>query len=486
MLTPYFPTLRSRLAALGRRTAHTVRQTTLAQLQQHLRDLLPAPLLSSADEGPNSRERIYTLRLTFECFLWQLLKPQTACREVVRQVQALFQLHGQGPVEDGDSAYVQARLRLPRERLEQAVRATAQTADRRVGAVGQLQGRPVKVVDGSTTQLPDTAANQKRYPQPASQKPGCGFPVLKFVVLFSLASGALLNVLLGTLHHHDLRLLRGLWEQLQKGDILLGDRAYGEYTTLAGLPPQGVDVVARLHHRRKVDFRKARRLGKNDGLFVWAKGCQQSPILSATEWAFLPAQITVRIIRFTATIRGFRSRRVTLVTTLLDSKLFPAHELVGLYARRWRLELCLRDLKTTLGMEVLRCKTPDMAEKELLAYLVAHNLIRCVMAEAVARAAGSVDLERVSFKGSLDALRQYSAAMAQARNRKMRRQLWEDLLWNLVRDLVRKRPGRTEPRAVKRRPKPYPLLNQPRRRFVEISHRSRYWKGRPRNYRGLN
>ena len=118
MLTPYFPALRSRLAALGRRTAQTVRQTTLTQLQQHLRDLLPAPLLSSEDEGPNSRERIYTLRLTFECFLWQLLKPKTPCREVVRQVQALCQLHGKGPVDEGDSAYVQARLRLPRERLE--------------------------------------------------------------------------------------------------------------------------------------------------------------------------------------------------------------------------------------------------------------------------------------------------------------------------------------------------------------------------------
>ena len=222
MLTPYFPALRSRLAALGRRTAQTVRQTTLAQLQQHLRDLLPAPLLSSADEGPNSRERIYTLRLTFECFLWQLLKPKTSCREVVRQVQALFQLHDQGRVDDGDSAYVQARLRLPRRRLEEALSATAQTADRRVGAAGQLQGRPVKVVDGSTTQLPDTAENQRRYPQPAAQKPGCGFPVLKFVVLFSLASGAILNVFLGSLHHHDLRLLRGLWDQLKKGDILLG------------------------------------------------------------------------------------------------------------------------------------------------------------------------------------------------------------------------------------------------------------------------
>ena len=173
-----------------------------------------------------------------------------------------------------------------------------------------------------------------------------------------------------------------------------------------------------------------------------------------------------------------------LVTTLLDPKLYPAEALVALYARRWRLELCLRDLQTTMGLEPLRCKTPDMAEKELLAYLVAHNLVRCVIAEAVARY--QVELERVSFKGSVDALRQYSAALGQARNRKMRRRLWADLLLNLARDLVRYRPNRLEPRAVKRRPKPYPLLNRPRRRLVEIPHRSRYWKGRPRNYRGLN
>lgn len=483
MHTPYFPTFRSRLAALGRHTAHLVRQATLAQLQEHLRDFLPAPLLSAEDQGPNSRDRIFSLRLTFECFLWQLLKPKTSCREVVRQVQALFRLHHRSRVDERDSAYVQARLRLPKERLEKALSATAQAADRRVGQGGQLNGRPVKVADASTAQLADTRKNQKCYPQPSAQKPGCGFPVLKFVALFSLASGAILNVALGSLHHHDLRLLRQLWEQLKKGDILLGDRAYGEYTTLATGPQAGVDVVARLHACRKVDFRKARRLAKNDGLFMWTKGYEPSRILSATEWCLLPAQITVRIIRFTATIRGFRSRRITLVTTLLDPKDYPAQEVIALYARRWRLELCLRDLKTTMGMEQLRCKSPDMAEKELLAYLVAHNLIRCLIAEAVARY--QVDLERVSFKGSVDALRQYSDAIAKARNPKMRRHLWEDLLLNLARDLVRYRPNRQEPRAVKRRPKPNPLLNQPRRRFVEIPHRNRCWKGGPRRYRSL-
>src|SRR5271170_2741598 len=212
MNTPCFPAFRSRLAARGRHTGSTVRQTTLAQLQQHLRDFLPAPLLSAEAEGLNSRERVFSLRLTFECFVWQMLNPKTSCREVVRQVQALFRLHGQGTVEAGDSAYVQARQRLPRERLEKALAATAQAADQRADAGGQLLGRTIKVVDCSTTQLPDTRPNQRRYPQPAGQKPGCGFPVMRFLVLFSLASGAVLNVVMAGWRNHDLRLFRQLWE----------------------------------------------------------------------------------------------------------------------------------------------------------------------------------------------------------------------------------------------------------------------------------
>jgi len=484
MHTPYFPAWRSRLAALGRHTVRTLGQTTLVELQARLHDLLPAPLLSQADEGPNSRQRVFSLRLTCECFVWQLLKPHTACREVVRQVQALFRLKGLGPVDQGDSGYIQARKRLPRERLEKALAATAQAATRRVPPSPCLQGRPVKVVDGSTTQLADTRANQKRYPQPSSQKPGCGFPVMRFLGLLCLRSGAIVDVILDSLHSHDLRLLRRLREVLIRNDILLGDRAFGEYTTAASLPLQGVDLVARLHHQRKVDFRRAKRLAKYDGLFLWTKGIEQSHILSASEWGLLPAEITVRIIRFSATIRGFRGRRITLVTTLLDPGLYPAQEIIALYARRWRLELCFRDIKSTMGMEFLRCKSPAMAEKELLAYLIAHNLVRCLMAEAIAQT--HVELERMSFKGAVDALRQYSVAIAQARNQKLRRQLWDDLLLNLTRDVVPLRPNRREPRALKRRPKAYPLLNQHRRRFVEISHRSRYWKGRPRHFRELN
>jgi hypothetical protein len=484
MTTPFFPALRPKLAPLGRRVAQSLRQTTLAQFQEQLGAIIPVHLLSQADDGPHSRDRCFNLRLTLECFVWQMLKPRTACREVVRQVQGLLRLHGRAPIDEGDAAYVQARQGLPRERMEAVLHATAQAAGSRTASPEPLQGRRLKLADGSTTQASDTEANQKRYPQSGQQKQGCGFPVVKFVVLFCLQCGAVLEIMTGNLHHHDLRLFRQLWDCLKMGDILLADRGFGEFTTLAGLLRLGVDVIARLHGARKVDFRKGKRLGKRDGLFTWQRGYCQSSIFSAVEWTLFPEQLEVRIIRFSAVLRGFRGRKVTLVTTLLDPKLYPVAEIIAAYKKRWRIELCLRDLKTTMGMEFLRCKTPDMVEKELLAYLIAHNMIRCVMAEAAATY--KAPLERISFKGTVDAVRQYSDSLAKAKSKAMRRELWEDLLLNLGRDLVPKRPDRLEPRAIKRRPKPYPLLNKPRRKFREIPHRSRYWKARPRNYRNLN
>ncbi len=464
MYTPYFPALRSRLAPLGRRALQTLRHVSLPQLEACLDTYLPVHLLSAEDEGANSRERIYSLRLTFQCFIWQLLKPETACREVVRQVQALCRLQGLGRVKNG-SAYCQARLRLPRERLEKALAQMAQHADQRVGEGASLRGRPVKVVDGTTVQLADTRKNQKRYPQLPHQKPGCGFPLLKLLALFSLSSGAILTVIMDSYHSHDLRLFHRIWEGLKHGDVILGDRLFGDYATLADLPRQGIDVVARLNVKRKVDFRKAKRLGRNDGLFVWTKPQTCPPYLTLAQWVESPTTITVRIVRFRLATKGYRSRSILLVSTLLDPKLYPLEELAALYARRWRLELCFRDLKTQMGMEQLRCQTPAMAEKEALAYLVAHNLVRCVIAEALARY--RVELDRVSFKGAVDTLRQYTQTMVQARSRKQRQELWADLLSNLARDLVPWRPGRREPRAVKHRPKPFPLLTRPRHLFKD-------------------
>jgi hypothetical protein len=198
-------------------------------------------------------------------------------------------------------------------------------------------------------------------------------------------------------------------------------------------------------------------------------------------WRCLAPELSVRIVRCTLRRPGFRTRSVTLVTTLLDPQRYPAQELALLYARRWQIELWFRDLKTSMGMEVLRCESPKMVHKELELFFIAYNLIRCLMLQASRDHA--VEYTRLSFKGTVDTVRQFSAAMAQARSRKQQKALLDKLLATLAADQVPERPGRREPRAVKRRPKPYARLNQPRHQFKDLPHRNRYWKSKPRKTR---
>lgn len=475
MHTPFFPQWRPRLAALGR-GLHQLRHATLDELELFFASLFPPQLLSQTDEGPNSRARVFPIRRTFWLFLSQVLTPRTACRSVVRQAQALLGLHSEQQIDSATSAYILARARLPIQRLEKALQHTAATAERRTrGPLGSLAGRPVKVVDATTTQLPDTPKNQRRYPQPATQKPGCGFPVMKVIVLFSLASGAVLHLVKENLHWHDIRLFRRLWGVLRRNDIVVGDRAFGDFVTLASLPRKGVDLLCRLHQSRRPDFRRCqKRLGRFDALFTWTKTNVRPSYLTRKQWKSVPEQITVRLLRRSIQERGFRTRQITLVTTLLEAGLYPAEELFALYRRRWRLELCFRSLKTTMGMETLSCQSPQLVDKELLMYLIAHNLIRCLMAEA----AGIYDvaLDRISFKGAIDATRHFSNAMAKARTKKQMRRLEASLLQILAQDQVPDRPGRREPRAVKRRPKVYPLLNKPRHQYKDIPHRNHHTK----------
>lgn len=472
--TPFFPQLRQRLAPMGRRVNH-LRQQSLLHLDQLLGPFLPPGLLSQADEGPNSRERVYTVRRTFFGFLSQVLNPGCPCREVVRQIQALFALHNGGRVDEGTSAYCQARDRLPWDilpRLRCAVAAHAEKAR-------QLwRGFCVKVIDGTSTSLPDTPKNQRAYPQPGGQKPGCGFPLLKMVGVFSLATGALLDYAKGNKHQHELTLLQKLLDQFKVGDLALADRGFSTYTLLGLLLLRGVHSLFRLHQARPSDLRQGKRLGKNDRLIVWRKPWQKPRYLPKAVWKLIAQELSVRVVRFVLEVPGFRAQSVTLVTTLLDAQAYPAEELARLYVRRWRIELWFRDIKTSLGMEVLRCKSPKLVHKELEMFFIAYNLIRCLMAEA--GTINEVPMERLSFKGTVDSVRQFSVAIAQARSRKKQTQLIAHLLEIIAQDQVPNRPGRREPRAVKRRPKAYPLLNQPRHQFKEISHRNRYWKNNPR------
>ena len=225
-----------------------------------------------------------------------------------------------------------------------------------------------------------------------------------------------------------------------------------------------MDLISRVLKRR-IDWRRGKRLGKHDRLCVWKKGAQKPAYLTPEQWAALPEQITVRVLKVQVKRKGCRTQELTLMTPLLDPLRYPAAEVATAYLRRWRLELCLDDLKTTLGMDTLRCLTPAMVEKELLAFLIAHNLLRWVMTQAAGE--HHVDLYRISFTGAMDALRHSASAMAPAQTGKARRGIWAALLHTLAEDLVPERPGRREPRAVKRRPKPYPRLNKPRHRFRE-------------------
>jgi hypothetical protein len=477
MHTPLFPAFHARLAALGRRVQH-LRQQSLCHLELLVGPLLPPGLLSQADEGPNSRERVYSVRRTFFGLLYQVLKPDTSCREIVRQVQALFALHDRGQVDENTSAYCQARKRLPLDTLCR-VRVGVSAASEKMAAL--WHGLRPKLIDGTTVSAPDTQKNQRAYPQSRSQKPGCGFPLIRLVGVFSLATGALLDYAKGNKHQHELRLLWKLLDQFKPGDLAVADRGFCSYVLLALLLRLGVASLFRLHQRRPADLRKGNRLGKNDRLFTWLKPPQKPRWLPQSWWKKIPAQLTVRVIRFNLSCPGYRPESVTLVTTLLDPQKYPAQDIAQLYTRRWKIELWFRDIKTSMGMEVLRCKSPQMLHKELEMFFIAYNLIRCLMVQA--GATNDVALDRMSFKGTVDSTRQFSLAIAQARSKKMQNQLIVELLKVIARDQVPDRPDRREPRAVKRRPKAFPLLNKPRDQFQEIAHRNRYWKNNPRKSR---
>jgi hypothetical protein len=470
MHTPFFPNWRPRLAALGRRVHH-LRQHSLCHLELLLAPFLPAGLLAQADEGRNSRDRVYNVRRTFFGFLYQVLKPDTSCREIVRQVQALLGLHDAGPVDENTSAYCQARKRLSLDTLGR-VRVGVAAAGEKMAE--RWYGLRPKVIDGTTTSAPDTPKNQRAYPQSRRQKPGCGFPLLRLVGVFSLATGVLLDYAKGNKHQHELRLLWKLFDGFKRDDLAMADRGFCSYVWLALFLLRGVGSLFRLHQRRPADLRHGQPLGKNDRLFTWLKPAQKPCWLPQSWWKQIATQLTVRVIRFRLSSPGYRPASVTLVTTLLDPRQYPAEAIARLYARRWKIELWFRDLKTAMGMEVLRCKSPPMLHKELEMFFIAYNFIRGLMVQA--GGIHDVELDRMSFKGTVDSVRQFSLAIAQARSQKKQKQLIAELLEVIARDQVPDRPDRLEPRAVKRRPKPYQLLNRPRPVMKEIAHRNKYRK----------
>ena len=434
-------------------------RTPPQELERLFKPFLPAGLLAQADEGPNSRDRVYSVIVTFWTFLWQVLNG-ASCRSAVRKVMAWFALLGWPAVKEDDSPYCQGRRRLPRDLFARALRGAAQAAEQRVPDPWRFHGREVLVGDGTTSSAADTPENQRAFPQSSRQEPGCGFPLVRWVALFSLSSGALLEVALGNKHKAELTLFRQIWDRLKKGMIFLADRGFCDFVTIVALFLRGVDSVMRLNGSRPHDFRKGKRLGKGDRLVVWEKPRHRARTATKKLWRSLPDHMTLRLICWPVSIPGFRTQHLFLVTTLLDPVAYPPAELAALYLRRWRVELFLRDIKITLGIDALACKTPAMVYRELMMHLVGYNLVRCLMVEAAS--IYEVDLERISFKGSIDTLHHFSLVIAAARSSRQRTLLTNAMLEALAGDPLPDRPHRIEPRCTKRRRKAYPVMVKPR------------------------
>jgi hypothetical protein len=287
--------------------------------------------------------------------------------------------------------------------------------------------------------------------------------VAKLVVMFCWASGAVRNVAVGPYRSNELALWRQLWDQLQVGDVVLGDRFYGAYADLAQLRARGCDGVFRLRgsRARALRFRQGQRLGKNDRLFTWSRPKQRPRTLTAEEFAQLPATLTVRVLRFDTRIKGFRSRRILVVTTLLDPQAFPLEKIAALYRDRWTVELRIRDVKTTLRMEILRGQSEDLVRKEIYLHFLAYNLIRALMWQAAEQ--HGQPRHRLSFAGTMQHFHAVAPYLALLAGTPQAASLYQLLLSWIARDRVPERPDRLEPRAVKRRPKPYPRLTRPRK-----------------------
>jgi hypothetical protein len=447
---------------------------SLSQYQEAFGHFIPQALLGCEKSGTNSRKRIFTPLITFWAFLAQVLERGSSCRDALRRIMAWRQLECPGAplLSTETGGYCQARARLSDEALEKIGTHLANQLERNLPAEELWWGRRVKIIDGTTASMPDTAANQEAWPQTRSQKAGCGFPLLKLVGLISLGSGALLHIAEGNSHQSEVILARQLWEHLEKRDIALTDRGFCSYQDLSAIAARGADAVMRLHQARHFDFRKGRRLGPDDRLVTWVKPAQRPAGCTPEAYALLPDTLVLRMIRYRVKTPGFRTKEVVLVTTLLDPVAYPASELTELYFERWSIELHYREIKTLLGMDVLRCLTPAMVRKEVAMHRIAYNLVRILMQQA--SVIHHVPIARISFKGTLDSLHHFADAM-QALAGKPRRQkdLLANLLLTIASDPLPCRPGRVEPRAKKRRSKNYHLLTSPRRKMHVPAHRNR-------------
>ena len=463
------------VSALAEAFAKLSECSSLSQLRKAFGSYIPQALLARTPSGENSRRRIFSLDVAFWSFFDQVQTPGGSCREAVRKVMALvrrkFPREMGTPMSPDTSAFCQARAKIPLETMDKINTHLVDRMQAHIPHDKRWHGRLVWLADGTGLSMPDTPANQACWPQSKSQKPGCGFPAMNLVGIFCLLTGALAKAAHGDRHAHESKLFQNLWDTFKKGDLVVTDRGFCSFGAFAGLLLRGVDSLMRLPEK-KIHKALGSQLPKAencDVIVTWIRPAKRPPAMTKQEFALLPESIPVRVVRYTIAHKGFRTQRVALVTTLLDAAI-PAIDLADLYFRRWGIELHFREIKIHLNMDVLRCLSPAMIERELRMHFIAYNLIRSVMQKAALT--HDVDLNRLSFKGCLDTVRQFANATSGAEDKpRTISAMVDEMLFAIARDLNPHRPGRSEPRVKKRRPKNYRLMTKPRHEMGRLPHR---------------
>jgi Transposase DDE domain len=437
-------------------------------------ELLPKERLSQVigELDIKFHDRDYPPLVALAMLLSQSCDPDPSLKQAVARLIAQRLAEKQPACSSNTGAYSRARTRLPEKVLAELTRHTGAELQKQAPAEWPWHGRSVKVVDGSTASMPDTEANQAEYPQSSSQKPGVGFPIVRYVVIFALAVGTVLDAAFCPYQgkqNSELALFRQMHGGLKPGDVVLADRYFCSFFDIAECQRRGADVVMRQNQGRKTDFRGGVRLGRYDHLVVWPKP-QRPQWMDEATYQLYPEELVMRELRVHVPgHRKVRSRTITIATTLGDHLTYRKKDIAELYRLRWQAELNLRSLKTVMQMDVLRGKTPEMVRKELWAHFLAYNLIRKVMCQAAVQF--GLKPWTISFKGTLQTLNAFALPMMTC-SRDRLAELIEEMLISIARHQVGKRPNRLEPRRVKRRAKPYELLQTPRAeaRTLEIAN----------------
>ncbi len=426
-------------------------------------DVLDADMVNQAlaAEGVTSYQSTYTPPVTLCLFLSQVIDHDHSCRAAVARLIAWLAVNHRKPCAAQTSSYCEARRRLPEGVISRLARQVARETDDRASEAWLWNGRRVTLVDGTTVSMPDSLMNQAVYPQSTTQGIGLGFPLVRLVALISLATGVVRDLAMGPYQGKETgetALFRTLWDGLESGEIVLGDRMFGSFFGIDGLSRRGVDVLFRMHQRRKFDFRKGRCLGIEDHVVSWSKP-DRPEWMDKASYDQIPETLTVRELRIVVDQPGFRVNELILVTSLLDAEVYPKQEVAELFLQRWNIELDFRSIKCVLRMDVLRCQTPEMVRKEIWMHLLAYNLIRGMMREAAEE--HEKRPRQLSFKGALQTMTAFQDALRWAKPGN-RERLMEEMLKAIASHEVGDRFGRTEPRANKRRPKQQRYLMEPR------------------------